>query len=195
MPRGRPAGSVNRSAKFLHYSPKRWQPEFDLIVIESISGKSNEEVGRLFGYTKEHISNILSTEEARKVKERIRAQINHEFQGTLQERISNIGAQAVKKIEAFISDDTLYTRSPFMFVDRALKIAQASNTLASSEGKSNNTTIVNGNAIVMNGEQASNIRDALLKSKELDSITAGDEDLNKNKITNGSDSLRLKLEA
>lgn len=168
--RGRPKGSLNRAAKFKNYNPKRWQPEFDLMVIESISGKSNEEIGQLFGYTKEHVSNILSTTQAGEVKERVRKTINAQFQGTLQERIANIGAKAIEHVEKFIQDDSnLASKSPFMFVDRALKIAQSTSTLVSNPDSSrvtNNT--VNGNVLVINNDIADNLFSALEKSRALD---------------------------
>lgn len=172
MSAGRPKGSRNYSAQFLHYNPKRWQPEFDLIVIESVAGKSNAELARLFGYTKEHISNILSTPQAAEVKERIRSTINKEFEGGIKDRLAKIGEKTIKHIEKFVEDEDGYSnKRPFDFVDRMLKIAQAVGSVGDKDATSrSNTTIVNGNALIVNQDQASGLRDALSKSMELDQV-------------------------
>lgn len=182
--RGRPIGSVNRSAKFTHYNPKRWQPEFDLIVIESIAGKSNEEIGRLFGYTKEHVSNILSTAKAQEIKERIRESINKGVAFNIQERLAAIGEKAIERMEAFIDNDNAADASPFKFIDRVVKIAQTVNVGGASPGNGN-TTIVNGNAIVLNSTHTSNLKDALAKSMELDNVNVGDIVENRDIISQG----------
>lgn len=175
--RGRPVGSKNKSAKFENYNPKRWHPEFDLFVIESVSGKSNEEIGRLHGYTAQHISNILSTPQAREIKERIRSSINTEFETNLKERFAKIGEKAIRHIESFIEDEnSLASKSPFMFVDRVVRIGQVVGSLGSENGKNNpiaNTTI-NGNVNIMTTDQAKEISEALRRSKELDSVEIGD---------------------
>lgn len=180
--RGRPVGSVTkRDAQFQHYNPKRWHPEFNLIVIESIAGKSNAELSELFGYTPQHISNILSSPQASGIRDNVRNKINSEFDGQLKSRLASIGEKAIKHIESFVEDEnSLATKSPFQFLDRVIRIQQvivsgdSSSSDSNSKGNVTNNTIVQGNAIIMNGEQANNIRDALLKSASLDSINPGD---------------------
>jgi hypothetical protein len=184
--RGRPVGSKNKSTGFQHYNPKRWHPEFDLIVIESVSGKSNEEIGRAFGYTKEHVSNILSTPEAKKVKERIRESINDEFDLSLKERLANIGAKAIKHLENFMERDELAANDPFAFIDRAIKIGQVVGAVSKDSGNGNSTQIINGNALIINSTQAEELKSAMEKSMSLDAINPGD---NIKLLKNGTDSI------
>ncbi len=172
---GRPPGSKNRAAQFLHYNPKRWQPEFDLIVMKSIAGADNEEIGREFGYTPQHVSNILSTQQAKDLKEKIRSTIETEFDSNLKTRIAGIGAKTLKHIEDFVARDDLADKSPFQFIDRVTKIAQSVGAIGSDTKSSvNNNTFVQGNALIINGEQADRIKDGLFKSTELDNIKIGD---------------------
>lgn len=176
--RGRPLGSKNkrRDAQFQHYNPKRWHPEFNLIVIESIAGKSNEALSEEFGYTPQHISNILSTSHAAQIREGVRTNINKEFDGQLKNRIAAIGEKTLKHIEHFVDDErNLAEKSPFMFLDRVLKISQATATLDSDSKHVSNNLTINGNAaFVMSKEQSDGIRNALLDSSSLESISIDD---------------------
>lgn len=170
--RGRPRGSGGKASSFEHYKPRRWHPEFDLIVIESISGSDNETIGRKYGYTKEHVSNILSTSQAREIKEKVRHTVDKEFEGTLKQRLAVIGEKTVKHIENFINDeDNLAARSPFMFIDRTLKIAQSVGTLIGDRNNNSGQQInVAGNAIIMNNEKADDLKKALSDSMELEYV-------------------------
>lgn len=171
--RGRPMGSGGKSSSFEHYKPRRWQPEFDLIVIESISGLDNETIGRKYGYTKQHVSNILSTAQAREIKDKVRTTVDKEFEGTLKQRLAKIGERAVEHVEKFIQDeDNLAERSPFMFIDRTLKIAQSVGTLMGDKSNNNSGQQINvaGNAIIMNNEKADDLKNAIKNSMELDYV-------------------------
>lgn len=166
----------NRTGGFKHYNPKRWHPEFDLIVIKSVGGLSNEEIGREFGYTKQHVSNILSTPQAAEVRDRIREEINKNYQGKLKERVSAIGEGVVRHVEKFITDaNNLAERSPFDFIDRALKIGTVIGAMGekvsniSNNGTQNNI-VNNGNMILVTGEKANDLKNALVNSMELEEV-------------------------
>lgn len=171
---------VKREPKFHHYKPKRWHPEFTLIVMGSISGKDNAELAEEFGYSVVHISNILSTEQASEIREKAREHLNKAFEGNLADRVKGIGQKALEKIERFVEDKTNQeAKSPFAFVDRMMKLATMTSTLGSLNGLANdkNTTNiqVNGSAaFVLNGDQVEGIRTALLQSSSLDLIQVGD---------------------
>lgn len=130
-----------RTAKFTRYKPKRWHPEFDLIILASFTGEKNEEIGKRFGYTKEHISNILCSEEAEKVRQKLRSNIDKELELSVNTRMKAISDTALKRVEDFISNDDLARSSPFMFVDRAFRAAQLSGI--SNEGKNGSKVEVN----------------------------------------------------
>lgn len=169
--RGRPVGSKGKGAKFTNYNPKRWHPEFDLIILESIAGKSNEEIGRKFGYTKEHISNILSTEETKQVKAKVRNVIDKEFEGGIKQRLASIGEKAIKHIESFIEDETNQAiNNPFQFIDRVVKIAQVTGTVNDETKKSSGNMLINTGTIVLSGDKVNNLLSAIDKSKEVDDV-------------------------
>lgn len=165
------SNSLARAGQFTHYKPKRWHPEFDLIVIGSISGLSNVELSRQYGYTPQHISNILSTEQAAEVRERVRGQIDKGFEGNLKERLSKIGEKTVKHIEKFIEDaDGRAERSPFFFIDRVLKISEHVGSLNGTGGKGNGNTLVNNGTLVISQDKANDIIRGLSMSKEIDEV-------------------------
>jgi ElaB/YqjD/DUF883 family membrane-anchored ribosome-binding protein len=158
-----------RPAKFERYKPKRWHPEFDLIILDSISGLDNIELGRKYGYTPQHISNILSTEEARKVKERVRTAIDKEIQGGVKERLSKVGEKVLEHIERFVEDDNnLAEKRPFEFIDRAVRIGEKVGSLIGDVNK--NVTNNIDKAIFLSADQAKGIKDGLFLSSKLDDI-------------------------
>lgn len=168
---------------FTRYKPKRWHPEFNLVVIDSIKGMSNVEIGKKYGYTPQHVSNILCTEQAAELKESIGKGIQNHFKASFADEANDLGRQAFEHIKDFVKDDlNLKTKSPFAFVDKMMKVAVMTNTLSSNEKNSNNSNVtINQNniekAIVISSEAANNLKDAILESRELDAISIGDSNI------------------
>lgn len=164
-----------RAAKFERYKPRRWHPEFDLIVLASFAGESNEAIGKRFGYTKEHISNILCSEEARLVRDKLRAKINDNLDLNVSDRMKSIAEISLKRVENFIGNDELAEKSPFLFVDRCFRAAQMSGI--SSEGKGNSAKIeVNNITNTQNNignEVIDRIALALERSNEVKELHSG----------------------
>lgn len=170
--RGRPIGSGGKGSSFSRYNPKRWHPEFDLMVVESIAGMDNQSIGDKYGYTKEHVSNILSTEEAKKVKDRIRGTIEKETDLNIKERVSRIGEKVLKHVEKFVEDENgLAEKNPFYFIDRVVKIGESMGSMGkNSVPIPGNNIINNGSMIVMNGDRVTDLKNALDNSMSLESI-------------------------
>jgi hypothetical protein len=159
-----------REAKFNHYSPKRWHPEFDLIVYASFAGKSNVEIAKEFGYTPVHISNILSTVQADRIRNELRSKINDNVDDTITNRMKSISDKALERVEKFMNNDELFEKSPFAFVDRAMRAATL-NKESSSDPKVN----ININSQVNNigNEAISRIASALEISNEVKQLHSG----------------------
>lgn len=135
-------------SKFVRYKPKRWHPEFDLIVISSIAGKDNEELARIFGYTPQHISNILCTEQAQEIRNKVRSDIDTTFTKDIKDRLNDINEGAIKSLEQFFvtERETRYEASPFLFVDRAMRYLDKQNNNPNPNPNAvNNGTINNFN--------------------------------------------------
>ena len=81
--RGRPRKDDKRPRLTKKWEPVTWKPEYEIIVLYSVTGKTMKEIGVLTNYTKEQIWNILHTETAKKIKaeyvERIKANLIGKF--------------------------------------------------------------------------------------------------------------------
>lgn len=174
--RGRPKGSKNRAPQFTNYNPRRWHPEFDLMVIASFSGKSNKDIGEQFGYHEVHVSNILSTTQAQAIREDLRAKILSNTDKTIVERMNVISNKALQRMEEFMNNDELYSKSPFVFVDKAMRAVQLSGaSLEKTSPKIDSLTINQTNNTQNNigGEVIDRIALALEKSNEVGLLHSG----------------------
>ena len=154
-------------AQFTRYKPRRWQPEFDLIVLASFQGLANTDIGLKFGYTKEHISNILCSEQAQLVRNNLRDKINKESDVNVTQRMSLLSEKALSRLEAFMDNDKLAEASPFLFVDRAFKALQVS---GGSLEKKDITNKVEFNQVNLGNDVFDRLTKALDKSERVQEI-------------------------
>lgn len=112
------------------WNPKEWRPEYTAIVAVSCTGLSNEEVGRQFGYTKEHISNILCTEQAVKLRQLINKKLLDTANNSQVERLDRLRDVAMRRIETVLMDDNRAESNPLQIFDRSFKFLQATRDLA-----------------------------------------------------------------
>lgn len=127
------------------WDPKEWRPEYTAIVAVSCTGLSNEVVGKQFGYTKEHISNILNTEHAKKLRQLINKRLIDSTNASQAERLDSLRNVALKRIEDVLYDDDRAVTNPLQIFDRSFKFLQATRDLApeSEKGTSSQTNIQN----------------------------------------------------
>lgn len=119
MPRGRPKGSKNKTAQFLHYNPKKWEAWHESIVIRSYLGESNKDIAEKFGITPQHVSNILNCPQAQETKARLRQQILDEGKNVA-EKVTGIQELAMKRMKEYLENDALISSNPHQTMDRAL---------------------------------------------------------------------------
>lgn len=160
---------MKREAQFRRYRPKRWHPEFDLIVYASFAGESNTDIARKFGYTPQHISNILCSEHAEKIRETLREKISDEGDKSIAARMKVTSDKAVERMEKFMNNDELFEKSPFAFIDRAMRAIQI--TGASKED--NSKIVINNQTNNIGTAAMDRIADALLASNEVKLLHQG----------------------
>lgn len=122
--RGRPRGSKNKSPGFKHYHPKRWEPWMDALVMAKIAGAAditNEELGKRFGISSQHVSNILCAPQADEVKERARKALLSNSDRVV-DRIAKIQEKALERVSAVLDNETLATNSPVTIGNFALQV-------------------------------------------------------------------------
>lgn len=161
---GRPRKDEYRPAKLDRWRPKEWTPVYEQIVVLSCGmNRSNVELGEMFGFTPQHISNILNTPEASLVRRRVLETLREKVDGGLPKRLSDLADKATQRVAQVMYDDAVFERSPFAVVDRALRVLAGVGRLRNAETPPGDTT---NNILVLSGEAAQDIRDGLRKSRE-----------------------------
>lgn len=153
-----------RPAKLQRWRPKEWTPVYEQIVILSCGmNKSNKELGDMFGFTPQHISNILCTPEASLVRRRVLETLREKVDGGLPRRLSDLADKATQRVAQVLYDDAIFERSPFAVVDRSLAVLRGVGKLRSAEEAKGDTT---NNVLILAGETANELRDGLRKARE-----------------------------
>jgi len=170
MPRGRPPGSKNKTAKFLHYIPKKWEAWHESVVIRSVMGTSNTELAELFGVSVTHISNILNCPQALEVKNRIRDQIINEGSDATT-KIAGIRDKALKRVEQYLDNDTLATNNPHQTMSltlQALKLTMPDEVVKTGDTVINNNINAQQNVLIANPEFIERIAKGLEISNQIE---------------------------
>ena len=174
--RGRPPLPVKRtkirfpSSKWV---PKKWRPEYEIIVSMYASGMSREAICKKFYefsgtlYTEQHITNICNTPEAQRILtgniDNIRKRTNDE----IQLKLSELQKKAIRRVEQIIESDDHFRDSPFAVVDRAFKVLDMGVGKKETQpvgGTFGNTLI--GNALIMTPEAAQIMAEGTKKADE-----------------------------
>lgn len=163
--RGRPKGSTNKGPSFKHYTPKRWHPWMDSLVLAKIAGATNEELAEKYEISIVHVSNILSTTQAQELIDKVRSELIAQS-STVSDRLSKIRELSLKRIEEVLANDSLATNSPLSFVDRALRFFEMASENVKDKPAAGNT-IINGNVLVANSDYVERIGKGLELSNQI----------------------------
>lgn len=160
------------------WKPKRWRPEYEVIVSLSNTGMSHQAVADRFfelsgtRYTVQHISNIVNTPEAKAFSEQCIAKIRGDFQETVSDRIAKAQQRALDRIENVLNNDDIFEASPFAVVDRSLRLLQLSKHSTGGEGGQIANTI--NNNFLLTADAAKIIREGTDKADEVARLYSGD---------------------
>src|SRR6266850_7034341 len=69
------------------WKPKRWHPVYEEIVLLGALGYANTEIAREKGFTKEHVSNVLNTPQAKMIQAIILKQMEKKRETVMEETI------------------------------------------------------------------------------------------------------------
>lgn len=181
--RGRPPKLSNPHPKPLEkWEPKDWKPHYDWIVSLSAIGYGNTTIAEKlkadfgFEYTPQHIGNIINCKQGKVVAQVITQRQRNNISGSIAERLQGIADKAVDNLERLITEEQFFEKTPIQVVDRGLALLKGLNHL-----KAENANSVGGinvqNAVIIPGEGATLIREAMQKSdeaKRLYDIATGD---------------------
>ena len=143
------------SRKFVRNWQPTWQPEYEAIVAESCLGKSNVALAEKYNFTPQHISNILNTEEARRIKREAIAAIRNASLSILEGKMAESAARAVENIHKVMHNDELLLNNPLAVMEKSLAVLKGLGKLQGDGTVINNNVnnIKADNAIINLGEE------------------------------------------
>jgi len=167
-----------KQARLTKWQPKTWQPEYETIVALSATGMANTELAVKFGYTKEHISNILSTDEARAIKKLMVSNLRDKANESIASRLERIAEKTVDRLEQLLTEEDRFDKSPLSILDRGLDVLRSQGHLKTSTQLNNPNTIpgVGGgnvfNTLVLPAGNAATLVEGMNKANEVAQLHA-----------------------
>src|SRR6266702_5236825 len=149
-----------RPGRMTKWRPKKWEAMHEQIVVLSCLGRSNKQIAELFGYTPQHICNILGTPEASLVRRRVLDNLRDSVKSNLDQSLEDLADQSVIRLKEVMFDDELFEKSPFAVVDRGLAVLRGVGRLKSG---SDNSTNVN-KAIILSAEDSKILREGAARA-------------------------------
>lgn len=167
----------NRQTKFKKirvWQPGEWSGQYEKIVFESCMGASNISLAEKHGFTKEHISNILNTEQARSIKAQYVAAIRQGSLDLMEKQYGEIVSRSVDNIHKVLHRDDLTLNHPFSQFDRSISALKGLGKLQ-EEAKAgviiNNQT--NNNTMIITSDDESKILKGLDKLQQIKLLHSG----------------------
>lgn len=156
------------------WQPKKWEPMFDEMVLMSCLGKSQIEIARRFGYTKDHVNVILNTKQAQVAKRLILSKLQETIAQTIEQRIAGIKDKALTRISQVLSDDKLLETAPMAVFDRSVTVLKGTGVLKESASGGSGGD-VKGN-IFINADDLKGIREGLAIANDAKRLNPPKED-------------------
>ena len=102
------------------WSPKTWHPVYEDIVLLSALGYKNTEIAQEKGFTVAHISNILTTPQAKMLMDILIARQRAKGTETLESRLERAAMKSIDRVEEVLNNDEYAIKNPGGIFDRAI---------------------------------------------------------------------------
>lgn len=144
------AETQRRPPRLTRWRPRRWQPEYERMVIMSVGGMSNAEIGNALGYSKQHVSNVLNLEQAEVLRQELIGRMREVAMNDIPARLHEITVKTVDRLHRMVHNDDLFEKSPFAVIDRGLEVVKGLGHLkhGNSDQVPGSLVHVGGNAII-----------------------------------------------
>lgn len=103
------------------WQPKKWKPEYEYIVMLDLAGLKGYEIAEKTGYTKQHIYNILGTDEAQAIQRSLVHRTRKEGVD-IAKKINRIQELTVTRLEKCLEDDDLFKESRLGFITKGIDV-------------------------------------------------------------------------
>lgn len=161
------APAVSNNKKWV---PKKWESLFDEWVLRSVLGASNVDIAEKYKYTKQHVSAVLNTPQAKLLRRQLHDNLRKSIELRTEERISHLQDKALSRMTAVLDDNDLAASQPFAMFDRSVKILQGTGIL-----KVDDKGTVNKNTILMAPELARGILEGIKMADKAKLLNAAEE--------------------
>ena len=162
--RGRPPGKgiLRKHDKWV---PREWRPVYAQIVFADSLGLPNKDIGEKYGFTAQHVSNILNLPQAVKLREQLAGRIQERMLDGIPNRLENIADTAVKNIERVIANEELLNKAPMQMLRSSMEYLKLQGKLT---GDSPRTTV--NNTLVIGDAGSKQMLEGLMKSQRVDEL-------------------------
>lgn len=151
-----------KPARFTKWQPRKWEAMHEQMVILSTLGRSNVSIAEMFGYTPQHVCNVLNTPQADLIRRRVLDNLRESATKQIDGSLEDLADQSLVRMKQIMYDDDLFEKSPFAVVDRGLSILRGVGKLRSEQSMNTNVK----NAIFMSKEDASALLDGMKAADE-----------------------------
>jgi hypothetical protein len=152
---------VERKGPKLHkkarWQPKKWDPLYDQMVALSCTGLSNKAIADRFQYTPQQVCNILTSDQAKIVKQLITEHIRKVASEDSAARLTRLEHAALKNVDFVLTNEELMQKSPLAIYDRSMAFLKGIGKMEGDKPQVQQTT----NVII-----ADDIAEKLLKGIE-----------------------------
>lgn len=173
---------MNKESKFIRptkfkkirkWQPNEWEGEYEKIVFESCLGTSNVDLATKHNFTKEHISNILNTEQARSIKAQYVAAIRQGSLDLMEKQYGEIVTRSVQNVHTVLHREDILQSHPYSMFDRSVSALKGLGKLQeeAKAGVINNTQI--NNTMIITRDDESKILKGLDKVQQIKLLHAG----------------------
>jgi len=174
------APAVSNSKKWV---PKKWESLFDEWVLRSVLGASNNDIAEKYHYTKQHVSAVLNTPQAKLLRRQLHDNLRKSIELKTEERIAHLQDKALSRMTAVLDDNDLAAMHPFAMFDRSVAILKGTGVLKSDEKGGINAK----NAVFMAPELVRGILEGIRMSDKAKLLNSTDEIITTgHQITSGS---------
>lgn len=123
------------------WEPKEWHPFYEEIVIKSARGHTNKQLAQEYGVTPQHIMNICTTQQAKKIRAELIDNVRSMGMSQSERRMA-IADKALERIESYFTDDEEYDKRKGAMTDRAMKLLQGVGELKGEQVANQNVTVI-----------------------------------------------------
>src|SRR6185436_459287 len=111
-------------SKFTRWAPKIWHPYYTEVVALNAAGYSHAEIALKHSITKQHVSNIVSTPQAKLILRQIHEKMMKSVEGSIDANLSVAAHKASERIREYLTDEEKFPTSMGV-VDRSFKVLAA----------------------------------------------------------------------